>query len=710
MGQGRQNAGANEKYPKPYKVKEGDNLIRIASGHGFGHNWEAIYHAAENADFRKKRPDPSKIVVGDELMIPDPGKPRVSAGKNKINLVRETWIPTAERLHQHYIAARDEYLRQIEQDAGKLAVATWTGYLLEKSERHASFVDMDALDGYRKERNANFTRLTGNYEALCRWLGCMLEEPAFCKELEQRSPGEQISIYTSLLVRVSECNAGYDYLKRELEKVRKKEKSLLGHVLELISKGVKSEVGWTLGEVKNATSLASSATNAVESLIELMRTFAKPAAVLARLENITLHAFLDITFVKYAKHDVFMMKWVKKTPIPVRVGSIRTLELSVVHFELQVQVTHDRIEKHLKPFKGLLAGLNAFFAIHGAAEAWEKAGKGNADFTAKDWLPFLGACVDVADLFNAETKVQQMLLRLGTKGGGATLGRVAKYASGVRWLGVAGGVISFYVNWQSMRDSAEKGDAKSATFSGLQALADAVIIVGCLIPGPLGWALAAIGFLGQIAIWIVSSLAIDGYEKWLEKCYFGKEPDRWSFEMQLRALKKVFEEDGSKCVLIVDDVDAAPVSWGDMPKPQSISITIIPRMLSTQARVRATYWYDVDTRIGPEKRVAVSGDHAVGTGSWRVTQTSKQLSHDIIRAVWKLDVDTKSHAVKKIKIDFTFPGEFTCREIGVDLQVEDPSIEIYGPLKYTIKTSGEYRPGKGAFLDGSPILVNPLFD
>ena len=55
-----------------YVVKQGDCLYRIASRFGFA-DWHAIYDHPDNADFRKKRPNPNVIFPGDLLKIPDKG-------------------------------------------------------------------------------------------------------------------------------------------------------------------------------------------------------------------------------------------------------------------------------------------------------------------------------------------------------------------------------------------------------------------------------------------------------------------------------------------------------------------------------------------------------------------------------------------------------------------------------------------------------------
>jgi len=64
-----------------HTVKSGESLSSIALKHGF-RNWKTIYDAPENEEFRKKRPDPHLIKVGDVVMIPErlPAKGTVQSG------------------------------------------------------------------------------------------------------------------------------------------------------------------------------------------------------------------------------------------------------------------------------------------------------------------------------------------------------------------------------------------------------------------------------------------------------------------------------------------------------------------------------------------------------------------------------------------------------------------------------------------------------
>jgi hypothetical protein len=50
--------------------KDGESIISIAGANGYA-DWHTVYDANENADLRKKRPDPSVQAAGDEIFLPD---------------------------------------------------------------------------------------------------------------------------------------------------------------------------------------------------------------------------------------------------------------------------------------------------------------------------------------------------------------------------------------------------------------------------------------------------------------------------------------------------------------------------------------------------------------------------------------------------------------------------------------------------------------
>jgi len=61
-----------------YTVKSGDSLSKIARSKGLP-SWRIIYNHPDNADFRRKRPNPNLIHPGDTLVIPNGPKSPPSA-------------------------------------------------------------------------------------------------------------------------------------------------------------------------------------------------------------------------------------------------------------------------------------------------------------------------------------------------------------------------------------------------------------------------------------------------------------------------------------------------------------------------------------------------------------------------------------------------------------------------------------------------------
>lgn len=67
-----------------YMIQSGDTLSKIAKEAGIP-DWKTIYNDPQNADFRKKRPDPDKIYPGDKIWIP--GTLKTSTGKKTVFVV-----------------------------------------------------------------------------------------------------------------------------------------------------------------------------------------------------------------------------------------------------------------------------------------------------------------------------------------------------------------------------------------------------------------------------------------------------------------------------------------------------------------------------------------------------------------------------------------------------------------------------------------------
>lgn len=56
--------------PTIHTVKQGECLSSIAKKYGFA-DWRIIYNYPQNAEFKRKRPNPNLIYPGDQLFIPD---------------------------------------------------------------------------------------------------------------------------------------------------------------------------------------------------------------------------------------------------------------------------------------------------------------------------------------------------------------------------------------------------------------------------------------------------------------------------------------------------------------------------------------------------------------------------------------------------------------------------------------------------------------
>ena len=69
---------------KTYTVQSGDCLISIAHQHGLS-GWQALYEHEANDAFRAKRPDPSRLMPGDVVVIPEPRQKTESIAVNRKN-------------------------------------------------------------------------------------------------------------------------------------------------------------------------------------------------------------------------------------------------------------------------------------------------------------------------------------------------------------------------------------------------------------------------------------------------------------------------------------------------------------------------------------------------------------------------------------------------------------------------------------------------
>lgn len=80
--------------PITHIVRQGDCLSRIAKMYGF-QQWQTIYGAPDNAEFRKRRPNPSILFPGDRIVIPDKQRktvPIATATTNRFRMKSPKWV------------------------------------------------------------------------------------------------------------------------------------------------------------------------------------------------------------------------------------------------------------------------------------------------------------------------------------------------------------------------------------------------------------------------------------------------------------------------------------------------------------------------------------------------------------------------------------------------------------------------------------------
>jgi|GEM_PF-790970 len=95
--------GAQSGKSRRYSVRQGDTLGRIAWQNGFS-DWQSIYNHPDNADLRKKRPNPDILAPGDVVAIP-PRKPPVfqlATGREHKLVVKRP------KVHLHLLLSNDD--------------------------------------------------------------------------------------------------------------------------------------------------------------------------------------------------------------------------------------------------------------------------------------------------------------------------------------------------------------------------------------------------------------------------------------------------------------------------------------------------------------------------------------------------------------------------------------------------------------------------
>lgn len=84
-----------------HTVGPGECLLSIAHEYGFGDH-TAIYDHPRNADLKSKRPNPSVLLAGDEIFIPDPTPKHIECHTGARHSFRLTLPKAMLRLYVHY--------------------------------------------------------------------------------------------------------------------------------------------------------------------------------------------------------------------------------------------------------------------------------------------------------------------------------------------------------------------------------------------------------------------------------------------------------------------------------------------------------------------------------------------------------------------------------------------------------------------------------
>jgi hypothetical protein len=91
----------------PYTVVRGDTLSGIARRHGLA-SWRELYNHPDNADFRRRRPNPDLIFPGDVVMIPgaEPTPPEPPSPQTPLERELETFLTANRQRDAAVIVAR----------------------------------------------------------------------------------------------------------------------------------------------------------------------------------------------------------------------------------------------------------------------------------------------------------------------------------------------------------------------------------------------------------------------------------------------------------------------------------------------------------------------------------------------------------------------------------------------------------------------------
>lgn len=120
--------------PTTHVVRQGECFLLIARCHGFA-DFQRVYEHPDNAELRRKRPNPNVLFPGDSVVIPDRGSP-----KQKPNL-------STGRSHPFTLKVPGRYLRVALRDAqgaplsGRPYLLTFGPEVIEGSTDDAGFLE-----------------------------------------------------------------------------------------------------------------------------------------------------------------------------------------------------------------------------------------------------------------------------------------------------------------------------------------------------------------------------------------------------------------------------------------------------------------------------------------------------------------------------------------------------------------------------------------
>jgi LysM domain len=121
-----------------YTVQRGDNLSLIAKRYGL-RSWQEIYNDAENAEFRRKRPNPNLIFPGDVVIVPGGPSPLPAPPRSQLENDLEGWLVANKQGDVvKYIIQRTELVMLAEMHVGRPKKAAFLADIVAALGRQAT--------------------------------------------------------------------------------------------------------------------------------------------------------------------------------------------------------------------------------------------------------------------------------------------------------------------------------------------------------------------------------------------------------------------------------------------------------------------------------------------------------------------------------------------------------------------------------------------